>query len=185
GALYMLQSRNSQQDILQARLADIEAQIAAQGMDLSTQLATEMAAEMAAARDEDAAARRPLQDSQQTLMAQVAALTGQVDQLDGLVSPDFAMRLDAMADRLAALENNLETANNTAANASASLSDIDRVSDLILAQTGLATLAGMLADNSAGGDLQRWLPNLRALESAGLALGNLDALAAAAAARPP
>ena len=181
GALYMLQSRNSQQDILQARLADIEAQIAAQGMDLSTQLATEMAA----ARDEDAAARRPLQDSQQTLMAQVAALTGQVDQLDGLVSPDFAMRLDAMADRLAALENNLETANNTAANASASLSDIDRVSDLILAQTGLATLAGMLADNSAGGDLQRWLPNLRALESAGLALGNLDALAAAAAARPP
>ena len=185
GALYMLQSRNSQQDILQARLADIEAQIAAQGMDLSTQLATEMAAKMAAARDEDAAARRPLQDSQQTLMAQVAALTGQVDQLDGLVSPDFAMRLDAMADRLAALENNLETANNTAANASASLSDIDRVSDLILAQTGLATLAGMLADNSAGGDLQRWLPNLRALESAGLALGNLDALAAAAAARPP
>ncbi|HBP59214.1 MAG TPA: hypothetical protein DD668_06500, partial [Alphaproteobacteria bacterium] len=65
--------------------------------------------EMAAARDEDAAARRPLQDNQQTLMAQVAALTGQVDQLDGLVSPDFAMRLDAMADRLAALENNLET----------------------------------------------------------------------------
>ncbi|HBD52749.1 MAG TPA: hypothetical protein DC036_09645, partial [Alphaproteobacteria bacterium] len=149
------------------------------------EMATEMAAEMAAARDEDAAARRPLQDSQQTLMAQVAALTGRVDQLDGLVSPDFAMRLDAMADRLAALENNLETANNTAANASASLSDIDRVSDLILAQTGLATLAGMLADNSAGGDLQRWLPNLRALESAGLALGNLDALAAAAAARPP
>ena len=43
GALYMLQSRNSQQDILQARLSDIEAQIAAQGMDLSTQLATEMA----------------------------------------------------------------------------------------------------------------------------------------------
>ena len=189
GALYMLQSRNSQQDILQARLSDIEAQIAAQGMDLSTQLATEMAtemaAEMAAARDEDAAARRPLQDNQQTLMAQVAALTGRVDQLDEQVSPDFAMRLDAMADRLAALENNLETANNTAANASASLSDIDRVSDLILAQTGLATLAGMLADNSAGGDLQRWLPNLRALESAGLALGNLDALAAAAAARPP
>lgn len=190
GALYMLQSRNSQQDILQARLSDIEAQIAAQGMDLSTQLATEMAA----ARDEDAAARRPLQDNQQTLMAQVAALTGRVDQLDGQVSPDFAMRLDAMADRLAALENNLETSletpsntagNAPAVNASASLSDIDRVSDLILAQTGLATLAGMLADNSAGGDLQRWLPNLQALESAGLELGDLDALAEAAAARPP
>ena len=194
GALYMLQSRNSQQDILQARLSDIEAQIAAQRMDLSTQLATEMATEMAAARDEDAAARRPLQDNQQTLMAQVAALTGRVDQLDGQVSPDFAMRLDAMADRLAALENNLETSletpSNTAGNASdgnasAFLSDIDRVSDLILAQTGLATLAGMLADNSAGGDLQRWLPNLHALESAGLELGDLDALAAAAAARPP
>ena len=190
GALYMLQSRNSQQDILQARLSDVEAQIAAQGMDLSTQLATEMAA----ARDEDAAARRPLQDNQQTLMAQVAALTGRVDQLDGQVSPDFAMRLDAMADRLADLENNLETSletpsntagNAPAVNASASLSDIDRVSDLILAQTGLATLAGMLADNSAGGDLQRWLPNLHALESAGLELGDLDALAEAAAARPP
>ena len=189
GALYMLQSRNSQQEILRARLADIEAQVAAQGMDLSTQLATKMAA----ARDEDVAARRPLQDSQQTLMAQVAALTGRLDQLDGLVSPDFAMRLDAMVDRLAALENNLktslETANNTAGNASAgnasaSLPDIDRVSDLILAQTGLATLAGMLADNSAGGDLQRWLPNLQTLESAGLELGDLDALAAAAAVRP-
>ncbi len=190
GALYMLQSRNSQQEILRARLADIEAQVAAQGMDLSTQLATKMVA----ARDEDAAARRPLQDSQQTLMAQVAALTGRLDQLDGLVSPDFAMRLDAMVDRLAALENDLktslETAKNTAGNASAgnasaSLPDIDRVSEMILAQTGLATLAGMLADNSAGGDLQRWLPNLQALESAGLELGDLDALAAAAAVRPP
>jgi hypothetical protein len=46
-------------------------------------------------------------------------------------------------------------------------------------------MAGMLADNAVGGDLQRWLPNLRALESAGLALGDLDALAAAAAVRPP
>ena len=174
GALYMLQSRNSQQDILQARLSDIEAQIAAQGMDLSTQLATEMATEMAAARDEDAAARRPLQDNQQTLMAQVAALTGRVDQLDGQVLPDFAMRLDAMADRLAVLENNLETSletsSNTAGNASAgnasvSSSDIDRVSDLILAQTGLATLAGMLADNSAGGDLPVSYTHLRAHET--------------------
>jgi hypothetical protein len=65
------------------------------------------------------------------------------------------------------------------------LSDVTLVSDLILAQSGLATLAGMLADNAVGGDLQRWLPNLRALESAGLALGDLDALAAAAAVRPP
>ena len=181
GALYMLQSRNSQQDALQARLVEMEARIAA----------------LTTARDEDAVARQPLQDSQQaltlqteTLATQVAALAGRVDLLDGLSLPDAAMRLDAMAGRLGALEDQLQIPNNAPGGASVTqsdvvLSDVTLVSDLILAQSGLATLAGMLADNAVGGDLQRWLPNLRALESAGLALGDLNALAAAAAVRPP
>jgi hypothetical protein len=186
GALYMLQSRNSQQDALQARLVEMEARIAA----------------LTTARDEDAVARQPLQDSQQaltlqaeTLATQVAALAGRVDLLDGLSLPDAAMRLDAMAGRLGALEDQLQIPDNAPGGASVAqsdvtqsdvvLSDVTLVSDLILAQSGLATLAGMLADNAVGGDLQRWLPNLRALESAGLALGDLDALAAAAAVRPP
>ena len=100
------------------------------------------------------------------------------------------MRLDAMAGRLGALEDQLQIPDNAPGGASVAQSDVTQsdvtlVSDLILAQSGLATLAGMLADNAVGGDLQRWLPNLRALESAGLALGDLDALAAAAAVRPP
>ena len=181
GALYMLQSRNSQQDALQARLVEMEARIAA----------------LTTARDEDAVARQPLQDSQQaltlqaeTLATQVAALAGRVDLLDGLSLPDAAMRLDAMAGRLGALEDQLQIPDNAPGGASVAQSDVTQsdvtlVSDLILAQIGLATLAGMLADNAVGGDLQRWLPNLRALESAGLALGDLDALAAAAAVRPP
>ena len=176
GALYMLQSRNSQQDALQARLAEMEARIVA----------------LTTARDEDAVARQPLQDSQQaltvqteTLATQVAALAGRVDLLDGLSLPDAAMRLDAMAGRLGALEDQLQIPDNAPGGASVAQSDVTLVSDLILAQSGLATLAGMLADNAVGGDLQRWLPNLRALESAGLALGDLDALAAAAAVRPP
>ncbi|MCH1482296.1 MAG: hypothetical protein L7W95_00365, partial [Alphaproteobacteria bacterium] len=181
GALYMLQSRNSQQDALQARLVEMEARIAA----------------LTTGRDEDAVARQPLQDSQQaltlqteTLATQVAALAGRVDLLDGLSLPDAAMRLDAMAGRLGALEDQLQIPDNAPGGASVAqsdvvLSDVTLVSDLILAQSGLATLAGMLADNAVGGDLQRWLPNLRALESAGLALGDLDALAAAAAVRPP
>jgi hypothetical protein len=176
GALYMLQSRNSQQDALQARLVEMEARIAA----------------LTTARDEDAVARQPLQDSQQaltlqaeTLATQVAALAGRVDLLDGLSLPDAAMRLDAMAGRLGALEDQLQIPDNAPGGASVAQSDVTLVSDLILAQSGLATLAGMLADNAVGGDLQRWLPNLRALESAGLALGDLDALAAAAAVRPP
>ena len=176
GALYMLQSRNSQQDALQARLVEMEARIAA----------------LTTGRDEDAVARQPLQDSQQaltlqteTLATQVAALTGRVDLLDGLSLPDAAMRLDAMAGRLGALEDQLQIPDNAPGGASVAQSDVTLVSDLILAQSGLATLAGMLADNAVGGDLQRWLPNLRALESAGLALGDLDALAAAAAVRPP
>jgi hypothetical protein len=172
----MLQSRNSQQDALQARLVEMEARIAA----------------LTTARDEDAVARQPLQDSQQaltlqaeTLATQVAALAGRVDLLDGLSLPDAAMRLDAMAGRLGALEDQLQIPDNAPGGASVAQSDVTLVSDLILAQSGLATLAGMLADNAVGGDLQRWLPNLRALESAGLALGDLDALAAAAAVRPP
>ena len=176
GALYMLQSRNSQQDALQARLVEMEARIAA----------------LTTGRDEDAVARQPLQDSQQaltlqaeTLATQVAALAGRVDLLDGLSLPDAAMRLDAMAGRLGALEDQLQIPDNAPGGASVAQSDVTLVSDLILAQSGLATLAGMLADNAVGGDLQRWLPNLRALESAGLALGDLDALAAAAAVRPP
>ena len=176
GALYMLQSRNSRQDALQARLVEIEARIAA----------------LTTARDEDAVARQPLQDSQQaltlqaeTLATQVAALAGRVDLLDGLSLPDAAMRLDAMAGRLGALEDQLQIPDNAPGGASVAQSDVTMVFDLILAQSGLATLAGMLADNAVGGDLQRWLPNLRALESAGLALGDLDALAAAAAVRPP
>ena len=176
GALYMLQSRNSRQDALQARLVEIEARIAA----------------LTTARDEDAVARQPLQDSQQaltlqaeTLATQVAALAGRVDLLDGLSLPDAAMRLDAMAGRLGALEDQLQIPDNARGGASVAQSDVTMVFDLILAQSGLATLAGMLADNAVGGDLQRWLPNLRALESAGLALGDLDALAAAAAVRPP
>ena len=176
GALYMLQSRNSQQDALQARLVEMEARIAA----------------LTTARDEDAVARQSLQDSQQaltlqaeTLATQVAALAGRVDLLDGLSLPDAAMRLDAMAGRLGALEDQLQIPDNAPGGASVAQSDVTLVSDLILAQSGLATLAGMLADNAVGGDLQRWLPNLRALESAGLALGDLDALAAAAAVRPP
>ena len=176
GALYMLQSRNSQQDALQARLVEMEARIAA----------------LTTARDEDAVARQPLQDSQQaltlqaeTLATQVAALAGRVDLLDGLSLPDAAMRLDAMAGRLGALEDQLQIPDNAPGGASVAQSDVTLVSDLILAQSGLATLVGMLADNAVGGDLQRWLPNLRALESAGLALGDLDALAAAAAVRPP
>ena len=176
GALYMLQSRNSQQDALQARLVEMEARIAA----------------LTTARDEDAVARQPLQDSQQaltlqteTLATQVAALSGRVDLLDGLSLPDAAMRLDVMAGRLGALEDQLQIPDNAPGGASVAQSDVALVSDLILAQSGLATLACMLADNAVGGDLQRWLPNLRALESAGLALGDLDALAAAAAVRPP
>ena len=176
GALYMLQSRSSQQDALQARLVEMEARIAA----------------LTTARDEDAVARQPLQDSQQaltlqteTLATQVAALAGRVDLLDGLSLPDAAMRLDAMAGRLGALEDQLQIPDNAPGGASVAQSDVTLVPDLILAQSGLATLAGMLADNAVGGDLQRWLPNLRALESAGLALGDLDALAAAAAVRPP
>ena len=176
GALYMLQSRNSQQDALQARLVEMEARIAA----------------LTTVRDEDAVARQPLQDSQQaltlqaeTLATQVAALAGRVDLLDGLSLPDAAMRLDAMAGRLGALEDQLQIPDNAPGGASVAQSDVTLVPDLILAQSGLATLAGMLADNAVGGDLQRWLPNLRALESAGLALGDLDALAAAAAVRPP
>ena len=173
GALYMLQSRNSQQDALQARLVEMEARIAA----------------LTTARDEDAVARQPQQDRQQalteTLAGQVAALAGRVDLLDALSLPDAAMRLDAMAGRLGALEDQLQIPDNAPGGASVAQSDVTLVSDLILAQSGLATLAGMLADNAVGGDLQRWLPNLRALESAGLALGDLDALAAAAAVRPP
>ena len=176
GALYMLQSRNSQQDALQSRLVEMEARIAA----------------LTTARNEDAVARQPLQDSQQaltlqteTLATQVAALSGRVDLLDGLSLPDAAMRLDVMAGRLGALEDQLQIPDNAPGGASVAQSDVALVSDLILAQSGLATLAGMLADNAVGGDLQRWLPNLRALESAGLALGDLDALAAAAAVRPP
>ena len=161
---------------MQARLVEMEARIAA----------------LTTARDEDAVARQSLQDSQQaltlqaeTLATQVAALAGRVDLLDGLSLPDAAMRLDAMAGRLGALEDQLQIPDNAPGGASVAQSDVTLVSDLILAQSGLATLAGMLADNAVGGDLQRWLPNLRALESAGLALGDLDALAAAAAVRPP
>ena len=58
-------------------------------------------------------------------------------------------------------------------------------SEMLLAQTGLATLNAIMGDNSQGLDLGRWLPSLRALADAGLRVGDLDALEKAITVKPP
>ena len=102
------------------------------------------------------------------------------------IQTNIAKRIEAIATRLAVVE----AAESARANKTGDSTNPATVmpalsSEMLLAQTGLATLNAITGDNSQGLDLRRWLPSLRALADAGLRLGDLDALEKAIAVKPP
>ena len=121
------------------------------------------------------------------------ALLKQQQDLDKLLAgraaaipTDIAERIEAIATRLAVVE----TAGSARADQTGDSTNPATVmpalsSEMLLAQTGLATLNAIMGDNSQGLDLGRWLPSLRALADAGLRVGDLDALEKAIAVKPP
>lgn len=103
-----------------------------------------------------------------------------------VIPTDIAERIEAIATRLAVVE----TAGSARADQTGDSTNPAAVmpalsSEMLLAQTGLATLNAIMGDNSQGLDLGRWLPSLRALADAGLRVGDLDALEKAIAVKPP
>ena len=103
-----------------------------------------------------------------------------------VIPTDIAERIEAIATRLAVVE----TAGSARADQTGDSTNPATVmpalsSEMLLAQTGLATLNAIMGDNSQGLDLGRWLPSLRALADAGLRIGDLDALEKAIAVKPP
>ena len=103
-----------------------------------------------------------------------------------VIPTDIAERIEAIATRLAVVE----TAGSARADQTGDSTNPATVmpalsSEMLLAQTGLATLNAIMGDNSQGLDLGRWLPSLRALADAGLRVGDLDALEKAIAVKPP
>ena len=121
------------------------------------------------------------------------ALLKQQRDLDNLLAgraaaipTDIAERVEAIATRLAVVE----AAGTAPADQTGDTTNLATVmpalsSEMLLAQTGLATLNAIMGDNSQGLDLGRWLPSLRALADAGLRVGDLDALEKAIAVKPP
>ena len=103
-----------------------------------------------------------------------------------VIPTDIAERIEAIATRLAVVE----TAESARADQTGDSTNLATVmpalsSEMLLAQTGLATLNAIMGDNSQGLDLGRWLPSLRALADAGLRVGDLDTLEKAIAVKPP
>ena len=103
-----------------------------------------------------------------------------------VIPTDIAERIEAIAARLAVVE----TAGSARADQTGDSTNPATVmpalsSEMLLAQTGLATLNAIMGDNSQGLDLGRWLPSLRALADAGLRVGDVDALEKAIAVKPP
>ena len=121
------------------------------------------------------------------------ALLKQQQNLDKLLAgraaaipTDIAERIEAIATRLAVVEAaESARADQTGDNTNPATVMPALSSEMLLAQTGLATLNAIMGDNSQGLDLGRWLPSLRALADAGLRVGDLDALEKAIAVKPP
>jgi len=121
------------------------------------------------------------------------ALLKQQQNLDKLLAgraaaipTDIAERIEAIATRLAVVEAaESARADQTGDNTNPATVMPALSSEMLLAQTGLATLNAIMGDNSQGLDLGRWLPSLRALADAGLRIGDLDALEKAIAVKPP
>ena len=121
------------------------------------------------------------------------ALLKQQQDLDKLLAgraaaipTDIAERIEAIATRLAVVEAaESARADQTGDNTNPATVMPALSSEMLLAQTGLATLNAIMGDNSQGLDLGRWLPSLRALADAGLRIGDLDALEKAIAVKPP
>jgi len=121
------------------------------------------------------------------------ALLKQQQNLDKLLAgraaaipTDIAERIEAIATRLAVVEAaESARADQTGDNTNPATVMPALSSEMMLAQTGLATLNAIMGDNSQGLDLGRWLPSLRALADAGLRIGDLDALEKAIAVKPP
>ena len=99
---------------------------------------------------------------------------------------DIAERLEAIATRLAMVEGAESARADQAVDTTNPATVIPALSsEMLLAQTGLATLNAIMGENSQGLDLGRWLPSLSALADAGLRVGDLDALEKAIALKPP
>ncbi len=121
------------------------------------------------------------------------ALLKQQQDLDKLLAgraaaipTDIAERIEAIATRLAVVETaESARADQTGDNTNPATVMPALSSEMLLAQTGLATLNAIMGDNSQGLDLGRWLPSLRALADGGLRVGDLDALEKAIAVKPP
>ena len=121
------------------------------------------------------------------------ALLKQQQDLDKLLAgraaaipTDIAERIEAIATRLAVVEAaESARADQTGDNTNPATVMPALSSEMLLAQTGLATLNAIMGDNGQGLDLGRWLPSLRALADAGLRVGDLDALEKAIAVKPP
>ena len=121
------------------------------------------------------------------------ALLKQQQDLDKLLAgraaaipTDIAERIEAIATRLAVVEAaESARADQTGDNTNPATVMPALSSEMLLAQTGLATLNAIMGDNSQGLDLGRWLPSLRALADGGLRVGDLDALEKAIAVKPP
>ena len=103
-----------------------------------------------------------------------------------VIPTDIAERIEAIATRLAVVEA-AKTGPSDQTGDTTNLATVMPAlsSEMLLAQTGLATLNAIMGDNSQGLDLGRWLPSLRALADAGLRVGDLDALEKAIAVKPP
>ena len=122
----------------------------------------------------------------QTLLKQQQDLDKLLAGRAAVIPTDIAERIEAIATRLAVVE----TAGSARADQTGDSTNPAAVmpalsSEMLLAQTGLATLNAIMGDNSQGLDLGRWLPSLRALADAGLRFGDLDALEKAIAVKPP
>ena len=121
------------------------------------------------------------------------ALLKQQQDLDKLLAgraaaipTDIAERIEAIATRLAVVEAaGFAPADQTEDTTNLATMMPALSSEMLLAQTGLATLNAIMGDNSQGLDLGRWLPSLKALADAGLQVGDLDALEKAIAVKPP
>ena len=122
----------------------------------------------------------------QALLKQQQDLDKLLAGLAAAIPTDIAERIEAIATRLAVVEAaESARADQTGDNTNPATVMPALSSEMLLAQTGLATLNAIMGDNSQGLDLGRWLPSLRALADAGLRVGDLDALEKAIAVKPP
>ena len=102
------------------------------------------------------------------------------------IPTNIAESIEAIATRLAVVEAAESARADQAGDSTNPATVVPALSsEMLLAQTGLATLNAIMGDNSQGLDLGRWLPSLRALADAGLRVGDLDALEKAIAVKPP